>query len=379
MKNNLNIGNVKCYTVAMKIAIDIRSAGGEKTGKGQYTFQLTQNLLKLDAKNHYILYTKEKMPGFDDFPNVTLKMIPGFGPFWHRNVARDVHEEQCDIFFAPSSYITPVLIKKPTKVFVTVHDLVAFLFPQNNNKKATFIERIFLRKAIKRADKILAVSENTKSDLMQKFPKAEDKTSVIYCAASDLYTQVPKENLEKFAKDTNLPEKFFLAIGTIQPRKNYVNLLRAFAKIQIHQPNLHLVIVGQEGWQFEEVYGEIMHHNLSRHVHILGYLSESSIRNLYNLALALVFPSFYEGFGIPPLEAMQCGCPVISSSTSSLPEVVGDSALLVDPNSVKEIMDAMGKILHDKNIRQQLKEKGLKQADNFSWEKSAKQLLSQFQ
>lgn len=362
----------------MKIGIDIRCAGGEKAGKGQYTFHLVQHLLELDHQNEYILYCKDKVPGFEQFKNAEMREVKSFGPLWHKKVADDVAREDLDIFFAPSSYITPILIKRPTRVVVTVHDLVAFLYPQNHNKKATFIEKIFLKRAVKRADQILAVSENTKKDLIKRFPIADGKTSVIYCAAGEIYQPVPKESLTNFIQQTNLPKNFFLAVGTIQPRKNYLNLVRAFAKIHPHHPNIHLLIVGGEGWQYEEVYAEIMRHNLNHHIHALGYLSDTGIRNLYNLSLALVFPSFYEGFGIPPLEAMMCGCPVISSSTSSLPEVVGDSAILVDPTSVKEIVDGMAKILHDKNLRDELKEKGLKQATKFGWDKSAAKLLEIF-
>ena len=359
----------------MKIAIDIRSAGGNKAGKGQYTFHLTQSILELDKTNQYILYTKEKVAGFDHFPNCEVRQISANGLLWHPRVAKDVKREGVDIFWAPSSYITPIFIKKPTRVIITVHDLVTFLYPNNHNKKATIVERLCLKRAVKRADQVITVSENTKQDLIKFFPNAKDKTSVVYCAASSIYQPVPLEDLKTFIKDTKLPPKFFLAVSTIQPRKNYLNLIRSLAQVHKKWPNTHLLIVGKEGWQYKEVYAEIMRYNLSKYVHVLGYLSEKSIRNLYNLARALVFPSFYEGFGIPPLEAMQSGCPVIASNASSIPEVLGAAAISLDPTNTASWAAAMDKILSSETTRQSLSRAGLNQAKKFSWQKSAEKFI----
>ncbi len=360
----------------MKIAIDIRTAGGEKTGKGFFTFHLVQNLLKIDSKNEYILYTKEKVPGFEQFKNATLKPIKGASILWHLNTAKDAKKENVDIFFAPTSYITPIFLDKKIKVIIAVHDLVAFLFPNTHNKKAVFIERLLLKRALKKADKIIAVSQNTKRDLLSRFKLPQKKIDIIYCAASEDFKPLNKETLTKFSKETNLPEKFFLAVGTIEPRKNYINLIRAFAEVKPRFPNHHLIIVGKNGWDFEPVYKEIRENYLTKNVHILGYLSGKNLVNLYNLAQAFVFPSFYEGFGIPPLEAMKCGCPVISSYTSSLPEVVGDSALLIDPSNHLEIAGAMLKIIQNDDLHQRLQNAGLLQARKFSWEDSAKNFLA---
>lgn len=359
----------------MKIAIDIRTAGGEKTGKGFFTFHLVQNLLKIDQKNEYILYTKEKIPGFEQFKNATLKTIKGANIFWHFNTAKDAKKENVDIFFAPTSYITPIFLDQKIKVIIAVHDLVAFLFPNTHNKKAVFIEKLLLKRALKKADKVIAVSQNTKRDLLSHFKLPENKIDVIYCAAGEEFKPLNKENLQEFIKETQLPKKFFLAVGTIEPRKNYINLVKAFSVVKQKFPHYHLIIVGKNGWDYDPVYQEIRENYLTKNVHILGYLSGKNLVNLYNLAQALVFPSFYEGFGIPPLEAMKCGCPVISSHTSSLPEVVGDSALLIDPSSHLEIAGAMLKIIQNEDLHEKLKNAGLLQARSFSWETSAKNLL----
>lgn len=358
----------------MKIAIDIRTAGGEKAGKGFYTFNLVHNLLQIDPENEYLLYTDVGIPGFQQFKNAEQKMINKKGMFWHMAVAHDCKKQKVDLYWAPTSYITPVLLANHIKTIITVHDLVAFLFPNRHNKKAVILEKIFLKKALKKADHVLAVSQNTKKDLITKFKYDESKINVIHCAASENFQKIPEEDLEKFAQETNLPEKFFLAVGTIQPRKNYLRLIRAFAQIIEKHPNMNLVIVGGNGWDFEEIYAEIREHYLTKKVHMLGYLSGTSLVKLYNLAAALVFPSLYEGFGIPPLEAMQCACPVIASDKASLPEVVEDAALLVDPENEKSIAAAMEKILKDHNLAKELSEAGLKQARKFSWKKSAEKL-----
>lgn len=358
----------------MKIAIDIRSAGGEKAGKGWFTFNIVRNLLKIDKKNEYILYCSDFVAGFEEFKNARQKRIMGKSILWHINTAIDVYKEKANIFFAPTSFIIPILLPKSTKSIVVVHDLVAFLFPKTHNKKAVFIEKLLLKTALKKAYKIVTVSKNTKKDVIEKFAIDEQKIEVIYCSAGEGYGKVKEEILKEFAEKTNLPNKFFLAVGTIEPRKNYVNLIKAFALIRERFPEYYLIIVGKNGWEFESVYEEIKRNYLQKYVHILGYLSEKSLVNLYNLAEALVFPSFYEGFGIPPLEAMKSHCPVISSCTSSLPEVVGDSALLIDPESPSQIAEAMVKIIIDQDLKNSLKEKGLKQSEKFSWEASAGRL-----
>ncbi len=361
----------------MKIGIDIREAGGVKAGKGWYAFHLVQNLLELDRKNEYILYSKNLIPGFDK-KNAVLKTFKEKSPLWHLKVLRDLKKEKVELFFAPTSFIIPALLPKNIKSVITVHDLVAFLYPQNHDKKAVLLEKLFLKKAAKKADKILAVSKNTKKDLIEILSVPKEKIEVVYCAAGSEFKPVPKEKLTKFSVETNLPKKFFLGVGSLVPRKNYPNLIRAFIKINKDFPDHHLIIVGDEGWnkkENKEIKNLIRDNYLSKKVHLIGYLSNSSLVNLYNLARGLVFVSLYEGFGIPPLEAFACGTPVIASNVSSIPEVVGDAAILVDPKNIEEISLAMGRLIVDEDLCIQLKEKGFIQAQKFSWKMSAEKLL----
>jgi glycosyltransferase involved in cell wall biosynthesis len=367
----------------MKIGIDIRTAGGEKAGKGWFTFNITRELLKLDKKNQYFLYADSGIAGFEEFENAQLVIIEAQGFAWHRAVIKDLKKQEVEIFLAPSSFIIPALLpkKSPIKTVVTVHDLIAFLYPTTHNKKAVIIEKLLLKKALKKATHLTTVSENTKKDLMEKFSTPEEKISLIQCAASDHLIPIERTekslgNLKKFQSKTNLPHKFFLSVGTIEPRKNYETLIQAFSMIHKKHPNHHLLIVGGQGWGKNELEDLIRKNYLQKYVHFLGYVTSKTLNRIYNLAEAFVFPSYYEGFGMPPLEAMQAGCPVIASHTSSIPEVVGEAAMLCDPGNPAEFAKAMDSIAKNEQARQELINKGRIQSKNFSWEDSAQKLYS---
>jgi glycosyltransferase involved in cell wall biosynthesis len=257
-------------------------------------------------------------------------------------------------------------------------DLVAFLFSQNHNKKAVFIEKLFFRRALKKAAFVAAISQNTKRDILNLFEYDEQKIDIIYCSASDDFKPLNKSFLEPFVKKTKLPQYFFLAVGTLEPRKNYVTLIEAFAQVHKKYPQYHLIIVGGKGWQYEKIFQAIRDNYLTKFVHNLGYVSTTSLAKLYNLAKAFVFPSYYEGFGIPPLEAMKSGCPVIASYSSSIPEVVGDAGLLISPESSVEIAAAMIKLIKNPDLCEDLRSAGFLQSKKFSWAVSAKKLLDIF-
>lgn len=359
----------------MKIAIDIRSAGGERAGKGAFTFNIVRELLKIDHKNHYILYSDSGIAGFEEFKNAELKVIAKRGLLWHFFAGFDMKKEKVDLLFAPSSYIIPALFG--VESVVVVHDLVAFLFPERHLKKAVFVEKILLKRALKKAVKVVTVSENTKKDLIEKFKieprQGGAKIVVVPCAAGEEFCQ------DAGQKDASLPEKFFFSVGTIEPRKNYETLIQAFAMFHKDHPDYHLIIAGKKGWDgsyIEDLEELVTSNYLQKYVHILGYITNKSLNKLYNQAFAFVFPSYYEGFGIPPLEAINCGCPVISSYTSSMPEVLGEAAIFCDPSQPSEFAKAMEKIASDENFRNELINKGRLQSKKFSWTSSAEKLKS---
>lgn len=361
----------------MKIGIDIRETINEKTGKGYYAFHLIKSLLSIDNENEYLLYSNQSIDSFNNFDNAKAEIIDKKGLFWHKKVISDLYKQKADIFIAPTSYIIPALHNpEKIKVLMTVHDLVAFMFPENHNKKAVIVEKLTLKKALKKVKKVLSVSENTKKDLMKIFPVKENRIGIIHNAASDSFGVIEHDQCLAVKEKFGLPDEFILSVGTIEPRKNYKTLIEAFAKIKPHHPDTKLVIVGKKGWKSENIMQLIEDLGVKEDILFTGYVKEKELAKLYNLASVFAYPSLYEGFGIPPLEAMKCGCPVITSNISSLPEVVDDAAILIDPHSAEELTNALHKLLSTPSLQQELKEKGLGQHKKFSWETSARKLLA---
>lgn len=364
----------------MKIAIDIREAGHEKTGKGWYTYNLVQEILKLDQSNQYLLYTDNNKNPFSNFKNAEIKNIPEKSWKWHFKVKKDLLLQKADLFFAPTSYIIPAFIPKNFPVVITVHDLVAFLFPSTHNTKAVLIERLTLKKALKKANHVFVVSDNTKTDLLKKFKYPQNQVHLVPCAPADFFRKpVPAEELVEFKQKLNLPENFILAVGTLEPRKNFSTLIKSFVIIKRKYPDYKLVIVGKKGWKYHLIEKTLQHYNLEKDVIFPGYLEDLELQKIYSVAKIFVFPSLYEGFGIPPLEAMASGCPVVSSNVASLPEVIGDSGLLIDPKNAHNLADAVISLIENDKIRAMLIERGYRRVQKFTWENSAKVALYVFE
>ncbi|MBD3328337.1 glycosyltransferase [Candidatus Peregrinibacteria bacterium] len=363
----------------MKIAIDIRSAEKEKTGKGWYTFNIVKELLKLDRENQYFLYTAHKDKPFDSRQNVEYVCIDSSPSKWHFKVLKDLNQKEVDVFFAPSSYIIPAFASKKLKVVLTIHDLVAFLFPSNHQTRAVIIERLTLKQAIKKAAHVITVSENTKKDIIEKFTYPNEKITVAKCSASKTFLKpIPEKDLHDFKNKMKLPDKFILGVSTIEPRKNFPNLIKSFVLIKKRHPDYKLVIAGKKGWKTKEVDKALKEFNLHDDVIFTGYIKENDLSKLYRLADVFVFPSLYEGFGIPPLEAMSAGCPVVASNISAMPEVIGEAGLIVDPKNAYKLSDAISSIIENEHVREMLIERGLRQVEKFSWTDSAQKILNIF-
>lgn len=360
----------------MKIGIDIRETVHEKAGKGYYAAHLVDEILKQDKVNQYILYTDCPVEIYRNFENAETRPICKKGLFWHKAVLDDAYKSDLDVYFAPTSYIIPALHNpKKLQVVMTVHDLVAFMFPQKHNKKAVFTEKLTLQQALNKVVKVLSVSENTKRDLVKRFKCDDELVDIVSNAASEIYEPVPEEIYDHFKEAHNLPDQFIFCAGTLEPRKNYPTLLKSFAKVVEKMPDIKLLIAGKRGWMYDEIYKTVHDLGIEDNVRFLGYVPERDLVYLYNLATVFVWPSLYEGFGIPPLEAMQSGCPVITSNTSSLPEVVGEGAITIDPNDESALADAMIEVLEDRDLSHNLIKKGFNQSKKFSWKLSADRFL----
>ncbi len=364
----------------MKIAIDIREACEGKTGKGWYTYQLVQQILKIDKTNSYILYSNHKKKPFPMGKNVTYKPIEEKNAKWQFAVIKDLKGENIDLFFSPVSYIIPSLLPKNIKSVVTVHDLVAFLFPSSHNYKAILIERLTLKRALKKTSAIFVVSENTKKDLQKRFPFVEKKVFSTPCAPADFFkVEVKQKDLDAVKKKLKLPDNFILAVGTLEPRKNFQTLIKSFVIVKRKHPDYKLVIVGKKGWKYHLIEQALKNYKLEKEVIFPGYVDDQELQKVYKLAKVFVFPSLYEGFGIPPLEAMASGCPVVSSNVSSLPEVIGEAGLLVDPKNSVKIADAIVSLITNDQVRALLIERGYQQAEKFSWQQSAQEAIRIFE
>lgn len=359
----------------MKIAIDARALVSQKpVGKEKFTINVLEELFKIDHQNQYVLYlTRDLQRPLPN--NFSKRIIKAPGIFWHLFVLIDLIFEKPNVFFCPLSYLMPTL-NIFSKNIIVVYDLCVFLpIKTGPSFKTKLLEKIFSGAAARRAERIVAISESTKRDLVKYFKIDPLKISVIYPGLTQNIAPGGKSRdaLSKY----NLPPNFILFVGTLEPRKNIVRLIEAYhilnSKLKIQ--NSRLVIVGKNGWGYREIFAKVKELQLEDKIIFLDYVADEDLPSLYNSAACFIYPSLYEGFGLPVLEAMVCGCPVVTSNTSSLPEVADGAAILVNPNDANEIAGALNKLLINEPLRQELKKQGLERAKNFSWEKTAQEIL----
>lgn len=263
------------------------------------------------------------------------------------------------------------------KRVVTIHDMAFMAYPETVRKRTRYMLRLTTKKTLKRADKIITVSEFSKQELMKYFSVSADKIDVIYNAVdTSVYrNDLSDESVEKAKAKYNIKKDYFLYLGTLEPRKNLERLIKAYYDFKKnHSDYPSLVLAGKKGWYYDGIFEIVKELKLQEDVIFTDYVSFEDAPLLMKGAMAFCFPSLYEGFGMPPLEAMACGTPVLVSDCSSLPEVVGDCAVKVDPLSVEDISQGLEKLYSDSELRQELREKGLKRASEFTWERSAEKL-----
>lgn len=373
----------------MKIGIDIRTATGSKAGKGWYTWHLVKELLRLDKKNGYILYTNAISADLAVMHNTHIKLIHRNPVLWHTAVIKDWKKEighdrfgqAGNLFFAPTSYIIPALLPKEYPSVITVHDLVAFLHPHLHQFKATVVEKFLLKRALRKTRHVLVPSENTKKDLMRLFRYPEEKITVTPLGVDEVFREEGRGARDEgkaalVRKKYNLSDEFILTVSGLEPRKNVSTLIDGVAQVRKKHPRIKLVILGGKGWKSKKTQKKIA--KRKDFVIHLEHCTPEELPFFYHLAKIFVFPSLYEGFGLPPLEALASGCPVICSNTSSLQEVVGDAGLFFAPQDVPTLQTHIEKLLTDELLRKQLIKKGAAQASHFSWKDTAKKTLAVF-
>ena len=360
----------------MRIGVMLRDVT-KKGGVGLYTVNTLRNLLKIDKDNQYILFYqgKKRKTIFSDYSKVEEQWINvPYKLLWDQVVIPFLAlRARIDLLFSPR-WTAPFI--SPCKILMVVHGTENFIHPEFYKARDIVYLKLLIPLYLRRATKTIVVSGKSKDDLVKFTGVKKSKIVVVHLAAEDIFSE-PVEGvfIKKVKTKYDLPSKFILHVGVIYPGKNIERVIQAFAKVAEKFPH-KLVLVGGFRWKYTEIFNLIEKLNLKDKVIMIKWVPHSELRVFYNLADLLIFPSFYESFGAPVLEAMACGCPVVTSYTGGMPEVVGDAALLVDPTNVDEIYGATVRVLEDGAIRAKLISKGLARAKKFSWEKSARETLS---
>ena len=370
----------------MRIAIDYTPAINQTAGIGRYTRSLVQALADIDAENEYVLFYaysgREKPPWrFADRPNFVEKAASvsdrTLAILWHRlrlPLPINLLVGNVAIYHATDFVLPPL---RRTSGIVTVHDLSFILFPDHaDSGLVTYLERA-VPPSIRRAQLVLADSENTRNDIICLLDAEPESVEVLYAGVDRRFVVIDDEEyLDTVRQRHGLAWPFVLSVGTIERRKNLSRLVQAYGRLRSRREALpKLLIVGRRGWLYEDVFEAVADLALEDEVIFLGYVPEADLPALYNLAEVFVYPSLYEGFGLPPLEAMACGTPVVAANTSSLPEVLGDACLSVSPTDIDGLADAIDRVLSDTELRRSLRQKGLARAMRFTWEAAAQRLL----
>lgn len=362
----------------MRIGVDVRPLlEPQPSGVSEYTRNLLTHLFEIDNENQYILFAnsfdrdkKIELPKKDNveikffhYPNKIFNVLVNFLGY----PKIDQLLGGVDVFLAPNLQF--ISLSDQCKKIVTVHDLSFEIYPQFLSRRRKLWHRIINpKKFIQSADQLIAVSQSTKQDLVDLYNIDEARIQIIHSGIN----QQPKE-----VEQGDLPEKYILSLSTFEPRKNIDSLILAFQKLIKKEQfkDYKLILAGAKGWKSERIY------NLAKkdpRIRILGYVSDKEKASLLKHASVFVYPSFYEGFGFPPLEALAQDTPVIASAASSLPEILGDAALYVNPYNIFDILKALENLLSNSTLQEDLVMKGKEQVQKFSWEQTAKKTLAIF-
>jgi len=350
----------------MKIGIDATAlTHPQPTGVEIVTRELIKALLASDLDNQYILYSPTLLGReWQKYSNSTNRVLPPASWWVVRRLSRAIPEDNLDVFWSPSNFLPYNL---PAKSLTTVHDLAFVHFPQAYSWKSRLLSWLTVRRAAAVATKILAVSEQTSRDLISRFNISPARVAVIPNALPDRPT-------DQLIYQRSIPNEYLLVVGRVEARKNPLIIIKAFALIASDFPELQLVFAGSDGYRAEQAKKLAAKVGLSSRIHFLGFVSEIRLRELYAYASVVVFPSLYEGFGLPVLEAFHYGVPLIASHTPAVAEVAGDAALLVEPTDALGFAQAIDRLISTPELRAQLIEKGALRLQQFSWEASAKAL-----
>ena len=357
---------------SLTIGIDARAAAEVPAGRGRAVRELLRALAARPHEGqHYVLYAREAWDGAALDERFRWRLIDARDPWWHLRAARLANRE-CDVFLSTNSYLTVWFLRIPAVPIV--YDLATFEPAMRPNRRSAVIERLTLGHAVRRSAAILAISQASADALAAHFPRSAGRTVVALLGAAP-----PDSGQLTPAEASALPVPgFVLAVGTLEPRKNLPRLVEAYRTleeaVQLRHP---LVVVGALGWETGETLDALR--SLGRRAAMLGFVSDAALAELYRRCALFCYPSLGEGFGLPVLEAMAAGAPVVTSNLSSLPEVGGDAAEYVDPHDVASIAAGISRVLEDDSLQRRLSEAGPPRAGEFSWARFAEQTLALLQ
>ena len=362
----------------MKVCLDLSAAVHGRAGVGRYSQRLTEALSVLGNDEYSIFYNRPEdaqiAPPLDRLPRIPLAL--GDKP-WRARVALAhlIHQPQDRLFGSPDlfhalDHLLPHLTRTPS-VF-TLYDLTYRVQPATHNTLNRLYLTLLMPSFLRRAGAVIAISESTRRDALQVYGLDPAQVTVVYGGVDPGFCPAPPAAQAALRQKYTLPERFILSVGTIEPRKNLTTLLDAYHTLRQSDPDLGLVIAGRRGWRSASFFERLRTLGLEAVVQLLGPVPDADLPALYSVATVFAYPSLYEGFGLPPLEAMACGTPVVASNTSSLPEVVGDAGLLVESHDVTRLAAYIKMALTDKTLRADLRARGLMQARRFTWEAAAR-------
>lgn len=368
----------------MRIAIDAHSVGTRLGGNESYATNLIEALAEIDDVNQYTIFvtTREARDRFSNrWPNFHVCATLPHTPFIRipLTLSAELRRNRVDVLHV--QFTSPPF--SPCPVVVSIHDLSFEHLPQTFKRRSRMQLRLTVRRSARNAAQVIALSEHTRTDLISTYNLRPEKVNVVPLAAPAAFAPVRDDNeLQRVRQTYGIDRDYILSVGSIQPRKNLSRLIEAYSLLRRERTegNLpQLVLVGKNAWLFEETFRSLKDLEVGMSVILTGYVPQADLPALYSGALCFVYPSYFEGFGLPPLEAMKCGAPVIVGNKTSLPEVVGEAALMIDPFDVNAIAGAIQKVISDSDLRAELRAKGLERATHFNWKETARQTLAVYE
>jgi glycosyltransferase involved in cell wall biosynthesis len=364
----------------LRIAIDAHSVGTRLAGNETYAVNLIEALAQIDQTNHYTLYVtkNEAVDRFKDrWPNFSIVRTLPHSPLIRIPLILSAELRRHPVDVLHVQFTAPPLA--PCPVVVSIHDLSFEHLPETFKRRSRMQMRLTIRRSARNAAHILALSKSVRDDIIQTYRLPPDRITTIPLAAAPHFRPVTNaKDLQRVRHTYGITGDYILSVGSLQPRKNLRRLVQAYsrlrdASLRVKLPTL--VLVGKKAWLFGDTLRAIEQSGVGDQVLLTDYVSETDLPALYSGALCFVYPSYFEGFGLPPLEAMQCGTPVIVGNRTSLPEVVGDAGLLVNPFDEGEITEAMARLIDNPDLREELRVKGLERAAKFTWQETARRTL----